>query len=133
MAPGASDTVSLDNWVASDTDAVYTAQSFTIMSGDEWAGNDTVTRAVVVHGVGVAEASARGVHFERGATVVRGGLLLPQSQVANRQSSSALLDISGREVMELLPGRNDVRALSPGVYFVRDAQARAVRKVVIAR
>jgi len=49
-----------------------------------------------------------------------------------------LLDATGRTVMDLLPGRNDVRHLAPGVYFVRQgaqAQARvqAVRKVIIAR
>jgi len=45
-----------------------------------------------------------------------------------------LLDVSGRKVLELHPGANDVRALAPGVYFVREAQAQAqaqaVRKVV---
>jgi len=37
--------------------------------------------------------------------------------------------------MGLKPGANDVRALSPGIYFVREAgaQAQAVRKVVVAR
>jgi hypothetical protein len=35
-------------------------------------------------------------------------------------------------VLELKPGANDVRALAPGVYFVREAQAQAqaVRKIV---
>jgi hypothetical protein len=37
--------------------------------------------------------------------------------------------------MELRSGANDVRALAPGVYFVREAQAQAqvVRKVVVTR
>jgi hypothetical protein len=41
--------------------------------------------------------------------------------------------------MNLKPGANDVRALAPGVYFVREAQgqaqaqAQAIRKIVIAR
>ncbi len=30
-----------------------------------------------------------------------------------------LLDVSGRKVMEPAPGANDVRRLSPGVYFCR--------------
>jgi hypothetical protein len=42
-----------------------------------------------------------------------------------------LLDISGRKVSELHSGVNDMRALAPGVYFVREAQA--VRKVVVTR
>jgi hypothetical protein len=38
-------------------------------------------------------------------------------------------------VMDLRPGANDVRALAPGVYFVRtaQAQAQAIRKIVITR
>jgi hypothetical protein len=44
------------------------------------------------------------------------------------------LDVSGRKVLDLGPGANDVRALAPGAYFVREAQAQAqaqaVRKVI---
>jgi len=41
--------------------------------------------------------------------------------------------------MDLKPGANDVRALAPGVYFVREElqasspKPQAVRKVVVAR
>ena len=51
--------------------------------------------------------------------------------------SSVLLDISGREVLNLKPGANDVRRLAPGVYFVRDEgrgagdEGRRIRKVVV--
>jgi hypothetical protein len=49
-----------------------------------------------------------------------------------------LLDVSGRKVLDLRPGPNDVRALSPGVYFVREAtgvkrEASCVTKVVVTR
>jgi hypothetical protein len=49
-----------------------------------------------------------------------------------------LLDISGRKVMDLKPGQNDVRAMAPGVYFVRGAsgvkhEASSVTKVVVTR
>jgi len=50
------------------------------------------------------------------ATVVRGILYLPRS--LDLSIPSALLDISGRKVLDLHPGANDVRALAPGVYFV---------------
>jgi hypothetical protein len=49
------------------------------------------------------------------ATVVRGVLFLP---VLGAASPSVLLDASGRKVMDLHAGENDVRALAPGVYFV---------------
>jgi len=61
-------------------------------------------------------------------TVVRGILFVnglgTQSQSPGRDwvmSLAILLDASGRKVMDLLLGPNDVRHLSPGVYFVRSA------------
>jgi hypothetical protein len=87
----------------------------------------------------------------RGATVVRGVLLLGAvGGTQNTGHRAELLDISGRKVMELRPGANDVSDLAPGVYFVitsspsssppegervgvRGREASSVRKVVIAR
>ena len=48
-----------------------------------------------------------------------------------------LLDATGRQVIELVPGDNDVSFLAPGVYFVRpgpsavSGEPSVVRKVVI--
>jgi len=69
-----------------------------------------------------------------GPTVVRGVLFLPGATSPKPQAIS-LMDIEGRKVLDLKPGANSVRALSPGMYFVREAQAqaRAVRKVVVTR
>jgi hypothetical protein len=50
-----------------------------------------------------------------------------------------LLDAAGRKVADLQPGANDVRALAPGIYFVRSEpsavsrQPSAVTKVVVTR
>jgi YVTN family beta-propeller protein len=49
-----------------------------------------------------------------------------------------LLDAAGRKVLDLQPGANDVRALAPGVYFVRgpeteDGRPAGIRKVVVTR
>jgi hypothetical protein len=67
-----------------------------------------------------------------GATIVRGVLFMPEVS-ARKTQVTRLLDISGRMVLDLHPGANDVRALAPGVYFVREAQtqAQAVRKIVL--
>lgn len=70
-------------------------------------------------------------------TIVRGVLFLGPSAVSG-QPAAALLDISGRKVMELHPGRNDVSRFGAGVYFVRDLGSGSsgrgeMRKVVIAR
>ena len=74
-----------------------------------------------------------------GATIVRGVLTL--GAIASRQTTGyrvELLDISGRKVLDLHPGANDVRALAPGVYFVREAsgvarEASRVTKVIVTR
>ena len=71
-------------------------------------------------------------------TVVRGVLYMPQASSVMRGASCVLLDISGRKVLDLKPGANDVRALAPGVYFVRQASgverdASSVTKVVVTR
>jgi YVTN family beta-propeller protein len=63
-------------------------------------------------------------------TIVCGVLFLQEASSPKPQAAS-MLDISGRKVLDLHPGANDVRALAPGVYFVREAQAQAVRKVVL--
>jgi hypothetical protein len=64
-------------------------------------------------------------------------LLLPLASGVEREASSVLLDISGRKVLNLQPGVNDVRTLAPGVYFVRDEgqgmDVGRTRKVVIQR
>jgi hypothetical protein len=83
---------------------------------------------------GVQEADTRQLgDLTHGATIVRSILLLPRS--LDPSIPRSLLDISGRKVLDLKPGENDVRGLAPGVYFVRAAQAQtgAVRKVVVTR
>jgi YVTN family beta-propeller protein len=68
--------------------------------------------------------------------VVRGVLFLPGAS-GHKPQAASLMDASGRKVLDLKPGANDVRALAPGVYFVREAQAQAqaeaIRKVVVTR
>jgi len=71
-------------------------------------------------------------------TIIR-GVLYVQRRPSSGPSTSCLLDISGRKVMDLKPGENGVCHLGPGVYFVREthaqaqAQAQAIRKVVITK
>jgi hypothetical protein len=81
-------------------------------------------------------------------TIIHGVLFLPRDMTGAGHDPNAghlgscpkpiLLDISGRKVMDLRPGENDVRHLAPGVYFVRDEgrgtkDAGRTRKVVITR
>jgi hypothetical protein len=53
------------------------------------------------------------------ATLIRNVLLMPEATSCKPQAAS-LLDISGRKLKDLHPGANDVRSLSPGVYFIRE-------------
>jgi len=92
---------------------------------------------------GVAEETPSAeVRTTNGATIVRGVLYLPRDMtetrpgVSDRVPRPVLLDISGRKVLDLHSGANDVSRLSPGVYFVRQASgveraASSVTKVVL--
>jgi hypothetical protein len=75
-----------------------------------------------------------------GPTIVRGVLVL--GAVGSRQQTAyraELLDAAGRKVLDLRAGANDVRALAPGVYFVREGGGNreqggaGIRKVVVTR
>ncbi len=67
---------------------------------------------------GVQENTGKLLSGSGGGTIVRGVLFLPAATNPKLQAAS-LLDISGRKVMNLRHGANDVSRLSPGVYFVR--------------
>jgi hypothetical protein len=68
--------------------------------------------------------------------VIRGVLYVPEAS-SHKPQAASLLDASGRKVLDLHPGANDVRALAPGVYFVREKpqatspKPQAVRKIVL--
>ena len=88
---------------------------------------------------GIAEqAMQEPVDAQPLAAVVRNGLLLAERSSPSARTSS-LLDISGRRMMDLLPGANDVRALAPGVYFIREGlgnrgeRPAKTQKVVVTR
>jgi hypothetical protein len=87
----------------------------------------------VISPVGVEETPNAELRTTNVATVVRGVLVLGAvDSRPNTAHRAELLDISGRKLLDLKPGANDVRALSPGVYLVRSGRS-AVAKVVITR
>jgi len=102
---------------------------------------DSLLSVFQFYGGGVEETMSD----ERGTmnslpTIVRGVLRLPAAASLKPQASSWLLDASGRKVLGLKPGANDVGGLVPGVYFVRDPGSRGrgfedsrATKVVVAR
>jgi hypothetical protein len=71
------------------------------------------------------------------ATIVHAMLWLASATSRKPQAASWLLDVSGRKVLDLHPGTNDVSGLAPGVYFVRavsrEPLAVGCQKVVVTR
>jgi len=87
-------------------------------------------------GSGIEEMANGDCRLANSATIVRGVLLL-RADGEGRMAKGELLDISGRKVLDLKAGTNDVSGLAPGVYFVRAVScglsAVSCHKVVIAR
>ena len=65
-----------------------------------------------------------------GATVLRGVLTMGE-RLTTDDSRPELLDATGRSVMTLGAGDNDVRHLSPGVYFVRRSNTGAALRLIV--
>ncbi len=74
-------------------------------------------------------------------TVIRSVLLLPELMEQNsacnyrdhKVSHTVLLDITGRKVMELQQGKNDVRHLNAGIYFLKSKERIDIRKIIIQK
>jgi len=106
--------------------------------GTPFAGNLTVYPLYRMgHHGAVEERTDAKRRMTTGPTLVRGVLSLPPTSSVMHRASCVLLDISGRRVLDLRPGANDVRALAPGVYFIRSEPSAvgglpsAVNKVIV--
>ncbi|MEO0069102.1 MAG: hypothetical protein ABIK23_08260, partial [candidate division WOR-3 bacterium] len=80
--------------------------------------NDYLTLAYGTAGAVTETPSAKVRTPTTGPTIIRKVLFLPEVSAVRSYTGILLLDISGRKVMELQPGVNDVRHLAPGVYFI---------------
>jgi hypothetical protein len=89
--------------------------------GYDYVADESGLEIIQFYGAGVEEGKRLPAQCSRlTATVVRGVLTMPLT--ANRLPLTAsLLDISGRKVMTVHSGANDVSHLAPGVYFVWSA------------
>jgi hypothetical protein len=126
------DDTTTDSWdqdIAADS-AGHAYVVWQIGSGQVWFSTNNPAAAIA------EQPPQQPIGVQPSATVIRNVLYLAE-RPSSSPSASYLLDIGGRQVMALRPGANDVSRLSPGVYFVREAQAQAqaqaVRKVVVAR
>jgi hypothetical protein len=97
------------------------------ISPDAFCWNSPWTTAVAEP---VAPEPAR---FGLVPSIVRGALDLGAYSKQHSAYRAELLDISGRKVMSLAPGANDVSRVAPGVYFVEAGAGQPAARVVIQR
>ena len=120
---------SVYGWVVPDT-LVESAWVMAIAYGPGWQFDvSDGSFSIVASALGDGEQAA----WRRWnpPTVLRGAIRVPEGV------SAILLDPTGRRVAEFEPGLCDLRALSPGVYFLQsqigNRQSSMVRKVVLTR
>jgi hypothetical protein len=68
-----------------------------------------------------------------GPTIVRGMLKMPLASGVKHSASSVLFDITGRKVLDLHPGANDIKHIAPGVYFIRFDTETITKKLIITK
>jgi YVTN family beta-propeller protein len=112
---------------------VYNSRDNRVYTNDYYGATVSILRAS--GGIEETTNDERGT-MNAGPTLVRRVLNL-QSAIYNLQSEIALLDVTGRAVMALRYGPNDVSRLAPGVYFVRAVSRKlsavSCQKVVLTR
>jgi hypothetical protein len=109
-----------------------------MMWSDSATFDDSLAWHLTVGGGGVKPGLPIATSVAAQPTLVRGVLELPLTAYRSPLTTS-LLDISGRKVMTVHSGANDVSPLAPGVYFVREEpsavsrQPLAIRKVILTK
>ncbi len=140
------------NGVPVYTDTSYSRSYYWLAEGVGWAVsmkslmNDTTvnftrsdcyTVLVSMNAGGIEEGrrpdASRLTPQALGPTLVRGVLYLPPASGVERDASCVLLDVSGRKVMDLAPGRNDLGRVAPGVYYVAGADRAVRRRLIVTR
>ncbi|MEO0068089.1 MAG: hypothetical protein ABIK23_03025 [candidate division WOR-3 bacterium] len=97
-------------------------------------GERNSTIAVIRDAVGITEKHSK-PDAHPTPTIIHNFLLLPSATSSDQSAPSVLLDITGRKVLDLKPGANDIRHLSPGVYFLMRKKGTATesKKILIVR
>ncbi|MEO0070733.1 MAG: hypothetical protein ABIK39_01415, partial [candidate division WOR-3 bacterium] len=101
------------------------------------ADYDAGLRIIEFYGQGIEEGLQPTANRSRlTATIVRKVLRWNKTEdrgpKTEDRAQAFLVDVTGRKVLELKPGDNDIRHLAPGVYFIKDGSS-IERKVVITK
>jgi hypothetical protein len=83
--------------------------------------------------VALAGPGVPGVHRTRGSATVIRSVLLTGDGSSTSSGPNWLLDATGRRVLKLLAGANDLGQLSAGVYFVRRPDVAVTDRIVVVR
>ena len=133
-------------WVVPDT-TLDSAWILLIAYGPGWQHTESRIPISIVQ-TGLAECPKRVTPSPLPEPTIVGDVLVWSATTPSLRNAgdialhggAKLLDASGRVVISLQPGPNDIRHLAPGVYFVREegprgqgSQGPSVRKVVIQR
>jgi hypothetical protein len=129
-------------WVVPDT-VLNTAWVVAIAYGPGWQF-DRTDRPFKIQPVGLAERSSPPVSGPLPEPTIVGGVLVWSATTPSLRNvgdialhnRAELFDVSGRVVMGLRPGPNDIRHLAPGIYFVRSTENdghHVIRKIIIQR
>ena len=124
-------------WFAENVGWLATAKSLMNDTTLNFTRSDCHTILVAEHAGAIAEETRGKPRVSGLPSLVRGVLLLPGdmtefgSAKSDRVPGPLLLDVSGRSVMDLVPGRNDLGRVAPGVYYVAGGPAR--HRFILAR
>jgi len=126
------------HWFAEGVGCVATAKSLRNDTTPDFDSSNCYTVLVKEQTGGIEERlEPIGNRQEPMASIVRGVLELRRigdsPSRARYSPQFALMDASGRKVMELVAGENDIRHVSPGVYFVVGKNRSVSRRVIVAR
>jgi len=135
LQPGRTDTAEFDAWIPMEL-GEHAVRCTVSGRWDLFPENNLLTGSVWVRVSSGIEEGGRAEVASRPPTVVSGVLRMPadngtRSEIGGPNSVMSLVDVSGRGVMDLVPGANDVRHLSPGVYYIRDENTGVSLKVVL--
>ena len=126
-----------EGWSVQQTDdGGYVVAGATAVRGDR--PDVILIKTDSLGNVGVADHESTAARDANPATLVRGVLHLwpspfplPQGEGQGVREQAELLDISGRSVLALNAGANDVSRLSPGVYLIRRDTGYGLRDTVL--